>query len=285
MKSICIKLSNEKSVQYLLEQLNKFEIQDIYFSCKKFKIYYNIIVHCKEKTISQFLKSLSTTLTFFIIDLYEKSIIDNLIKSEYFYFELSERNKIANITHEDLYNIEEAVYSSSERFNEIYKTIYNYLVNNHSILLKGFIPFRLKKYFEQLLEQIDKSVNKYIIEKEYTEFISLLKIYVNSESSSCNEVHLIFIKSKPLLLDETKNIIKIDEDMIKRKYLSDISFSSNDYILNTLLNLIPKKIYIHIMNNNIDEFINTIKLIFEDRVFFCNDCSICKIYKKSHAIH
>ena len=262
MKSICIKLSNEKSVQYLLEQFNKFEIKNIYFSCKKFKIYYNVIVHYNEKNISEFLKSLSTTLTFFIIDMYEKT----------------------NITYEDLYNTEEAVYSPSERFDGIYKTIYNYFLNNHSILLKGFVPFRLKNYFEQLLEQIDKSVNKYIIEKEYTEFISLLKIYVKSEVSSCNEVHLIYINSKTLLLDENKNIIKIDENILSRKYLSDISFSSNDYILNTLLNLIPKKIYIHTMNDTTDDFINTIKLIFEDRVSFCNDCSICKIYKKSHAI-
>lgn len=284
MKSICIKLSNEKSVQYLLEQLNKFEIKNTYFSCKKFKIYYNVIVHCKEKNVSEFLKSLSTTLTFFIIDMYEKNIIDNLIKSEYFYFDISERNKIANITFEDLYNIEEAVYSPSERFGGIYKTIYDYFVNNHSILLKGFVPFRLKNYFEQLLEQIDKSVNKYIIEKEYTEFISLLRMYVKSEASSCNEVHLIYINSKTLLLDENKNIIKVDENLLNRKYLSDISFSSNDYILNTLLNLIPKKIYIHTMNDSTDEFINTIKLIFENRVSFCNDCSICKIYKKSHAI-
>ena len=284
MKSICIKLSNEKSVQYLLEQFNKFEIKNIYFSCKKFKIYYNVIVHYNEKNISEFLKSLSTTLTFFIIDMYEKNIIDNLIKSEYFYFNISERNKIANITYEDLYNTEEAVYSPSERFDGIYKAIYNYFLNNHSILLKGFVPFRLKNYFEQLLEQIDKSVNKYIIEKEYTEFISLLKIYVKSEVSSCNEVHLIYINSKTLLLDENKNIIKIDENILSRKYLSDISFSSNDYILNTLLNLIPKKIYIHTMNDTTDEFINTIKLIFEDRVSLCDDCSICKIYKKSHAI-
>ena len=78
--------------------------------------------------------------------------------------------------------------------------------------------------------------------------------------------------------------IKIDENILSRKYLSDISFSSNDYILNTLLNLIPKKIYIHTMNDTTDEFINTIKLIFEDRVSLCNDCSICKIYKKSHAV-
>lgn len=288
MKSVCIKLNNQKTaeylLEYLLEQLNNFDIDNVYFSCKKFKIYYNVIVHFKGKNIDSFTQALSQTLSFIIINLYEKNIIDSLIKSEYFYFDTSERIKISNITFEDLYDTDEAIYSPSERFNVLYKTIYKYLTSSHSLLLKGFITFRLKKYFESLLEQIDKSVNKYIVEKEYTEFISLLRMYINSESPLCNVVHLIYYNFNPILLDENKNVINIEKDQLNRKYLSDITFSSNDYTLNTLLNLVPQKINIHLLDENIDEFINTIKLIFEDRVSFCNDCSICKIYKKNHAI-
>ena len=284
MKSVCIKFINKKTAEYLLEQLNNFEIDNIYFSCRKFKTYHNVIIHFKGNNIDCFIKELSQTLSLIIIDLYEKNIIDNLIKSEYFYFENLERKKIANITFEDLYNTEEAIYNTSERFDILYKSLYSYLVSNHSLFFKGFVTFRIKKYFESLLEQIDKSVSKFIVEKEYTEFISLLRMYINTENSLCNEVHLIYYNFKPILLDEDKNIINIEEDILNRKYLSDITFSNNDYTLNTLLNLIPKKITIHLIEENIDEFINTIKLIFEDRVTFCNDCSICKTYKKSHAI-
>ena len=65
------------------------------------------------------------------------------------------------------------------------------------------------------------------------------------------------------------------------KYLSDISFSSNDYALNSLLTLLPKKIYIHLIDNVIDEFIHTLGLIFEDRAQICTDCNICRLYKNS----
>jgi len=54
--------------------------------------------------------------------------------------------------------------------------------------------------------------------------------------------------------------------------LSDISFSSNDYTLNSLLTLLPRRIYIHIIDGIEDEFINTLKLIFDNRVCICNDC-------------
>ena len=39
--------------------------------------------------------------------------------------------------------------------------------------------------------------------------------------------------------------------------------------LNSLLTLLPKEIYIHLTDNCIDEFINTLQLIFEKRVHIC----------------
>ena len=285
MKTICIKLLSQKTTKYLLEKINNIDIPDIIFSCKKFKYYYNIIIHYKGKNDTIFYKCLSMLLSKFIICYFEEEIIKNLIKFEYFYFNEFEQQRILNIVTQDLYDSEETVLSPKEREKIIYNKLYNYISSNNSVILKGFIVFRIKEYFNSLLEQIDKSVNKYIIEKEYSEFISILKLYVSSETSNCNEVHLIYNNYKSILLDENESIINVKKDMLNKKYLSDISFSSNDYILNTLLNLIPKKINIHLIDGNIDEFINTIKLIFEYNVKFCTDCSICNKYKKSHSIH
>ena len=66
--------------------------------------------------------------------------------------------------------------------------------------------------------------------------------------------------------------------MFNAQYLSDISFSSNDYALNTLLTLLPRKIEIHLIGYE-DEFINTLKLIFGTKIFICTDCNICRTYK------
>ncbi len=95
----------------------------------------------------------------------------------------------------------------------------------------------------------------------------------------CNVVHLIYSSDKSILLDELKNIIITTDNISKAKYLSDISFSSNDYTLNSLLSLLPKKLYIHLIDNNIDEFINTLKLVFDKKVELCTDCDICTLYK------
>ena len=52
----------------------------------------------------------------------------------------------------------------------------------------------------------------------------------------------------------------------------------SDYALNTLLTLLPQRIEIHLLDSE-DEFIKTVKLIFEDRVYICRECNICRTYK------
>ena len=167
----------------------------------------------------------------------------------------------------------------NKKFNSLYNNFLLYISSHKSLVLTGFINFRMQDYWNILDDVIDEAVNSYIIEKEYLEFISLLKLYINSQASLCDVVHVIYSSSDSILLDKNKNIIEDDKDVFEAKYLSDISFSSNDYTLNSLLNLLPKKIYIHLLEDYVDEFISTLQAIFENRVCICRDCNICKIYK------
>ena len=201
MKSVCIKLTSQKTTKYLLDKLNNFEIDNVYLSCKRFKMYNNIIIHYKGKNENLFIRKLSKVLSKFIINFFEETIIKNLIKSEYFYFDDIEQDKIFIIVTQDLYDNDESIFLPEERERIICNKLYKYILSSHSLVLKGFINFRIKEYLDTLLEQVDKSVNKYIVEKEYSEFISILKLYVNSENSNCNVVNLIYRNSNPILID------------------------------------------------------------------------------------
>ena len=75
------------------------------------------------------------------------------------------------------------------------------------------------------------------------------------------------------------NVLEVQKYFLDAKYLSDITFSHNDYLLNTLLHLVPKKLYVHLVEHTIDEFLNTLILIFENRVELCTDCHICELYQ------
>lgn len=279
MKSICIKTNNENQLNYLLNELDYIEIKPVIISTNKFKNYKNIIIHYKGNDTEKFIHEVSCILSCLVIDELEEKFINQLLIKNYFYFDSNERKHITEMCFEifaDDFNL-----YFDKKYNCLINDFENYLCFNKSIILTGFLNFRIKDYLSILEEVVDEAVNSFVIEKEYLEFISLLKMYINSQKSSCDVVHLIYNNESSILLDKDKNIIDVSDDIFKAKYLSDISFSSNDYALNSLLTLIPKKIYIHLINNCVDEFIHTISLIFENRVEICTDCSICQIYKNN----
>ena len=88
MKSICIKTNNQKTIEYLLDKLNDFNLKNIYYSCKNFKFYTNIIIHFTGKNTKTFLEEVSLLLADLVITLFENKIINNIIGSEYFYFDI-----------------------------------------------------------------------------------------------------------------------------------------------------------------------------------------------------
>lgn len=274
MKSICIKTNDTFVLNYIEDKLNEIDLDNIYFSCNEFKSFKNIIIHYKGKNTDIFFNKISKILSFSVIDILEHFILKKIISYNYFYFDNLEIYKILNICEETFFD--SSIFN--EKFSLLFNDFNNYITSNKSIELSGFINFRTKDYFKFLNEIVNDSVNTFIVEREYTEFISLLKMYIASQNSTCNIVHIIFLENDFVLLDEDKKIIDIDDSVFKAKYLSDITFSSNDYILNILLTLLPKKILIHLPESSTDEFIDTLQLIFEERIELCNDCSLCKLY-------
>ena len=279
MKSICIKTNNENLLDYLLNELDYIEVKPVAISKNQFKNYKNIIIHYSGNDNKKFVHEVSCILSYLVIDELEESFLKMILLKNYFYFNSTEMKHILELCYE-IFSDDFNTYFD-KKHNLLIDSFENYLITNKSIILTGFINFRIKNYMTILEDVVDEAVNSFVVEKEYLEFISLLKMYVNSQNSNCDVVHLIYNKNNSTLLDKDKNQINVSDDIFKAKYLSDISFSSNDYALNTLLTLVPKKIHIHLIDNCIDEFIHTISLIFENRVEICTDCSICKIYKNN----
>ena len=277
MKSLCIKTNDSKLLNYLLNELKNTNLKNMCFSENQFKVYKNIIIHYTGENTTLFYSKIASILSFLVIDEVEETLLKRLLIQNYFYFDYNEKEKILDICFDILSDDFNNLFD--KKFKILYDIFYEFISNNKMIILNGFINFRLKKYLSILDDVTCQAVNSFVIEKEYLEFISLLKLYINSQEYGCDVVHIIFSSTESILLD--KNLIVVTDDIFKAKILSDITFSSNDYILNSLLTLLPKKIYIHLIDNFIDEFINTLELIFENRIHLCTDCDICTLYKNN----
>ena len=275
MKSFCIKTNNKDIINYLLKNLDNSHCKDIYYINKKFKYYENVIIHYIGKNISNFTDILSDILTSCILFYYEPILVKRIINYNYFYFDEIDKKTIKEKCCNHIQNSENENYKLRKK--EIKKQVLHYIDNNKSMILDGFVNFRLKKYLFTLDKVVDATVKEYVIEREYNEFISLLQMYINSKQPNCHLLHLIYINGESIILDEEKNTVNLEDNIFNAKYLSDISFYSNDYALNVLLTLLPERIELHLIGCK-DEFIDTLQRIFNDRLFICTNCNICKTY-------
>lgn len=256
------------------EELNRIDlyISDTFglnnIEIKKYDDRITFIFEDFDKSCNEF----SLWLSSLIINLYERKFIKKIIKKNYFYFDPEEQEQISDISSSI---IDE---NSQSKKDLVFISVYDYIKSNSQMILEGFIIFRLKDYLEVLDYLVDLSVNSFIINREYDKFITLLRDYIKQEPSKIDIIHLVYLNQEAILLDKNKSQIPIDDNILDAKYLSDISFSNNDYVLNTILNLVPNKLYVHILNEE-DEFLTTLKKIFQDKITLCYNCEICNFYR------
>ncbi len=274
MKSFCIKNNSDKILNYLLSEINSLNIENVYVSQNSFKLYKNVIVHYMGNDEKHFIYELSNVLMNCIMKFYEKNIVKRVVNCDFFYFEPKEKSIIYNNCYELL---DENNNEFEKRKEKIWECLVDYISEHKFFILDGFVNFRLFEYYSLIEECVDMAVNKYIIDKEYKEFIELLRGYVTSQKNRAGTIHVIYSNAEPILMDDRQNILVYDNQFEHPKYLSDITFSSKDYCLNALLNLLPKKIIIHMLVEE-DEFVESLKLIFQNRLMICKECSICKTF-------
>ncbi len=159
MKSICIKSFSEEKINFLIEQFEKIPI-NIYLSNYKFKIFENLIIHYIEKDyIDEFYEIVSLVIKRAIEEFYEADFIKHTIEKNYFYLSTIERSYIYEITKKVLELPDDKIGNKNLLLKN---SIKSYLLENKSIVLEGFVNFRIKEYKELVERIIEVSVISYL---------------------------------------------------------------------------------------------------------------------------
>lgn len=224
--------------------------------------------------------NVSNALTDYIIKKYEEKLIGRIINSNYCYFNSVERREILNAALKIIRNDEKNILNSLfliRRRNIIFKNLMEYFEGSNSLILDGFVNFRLKDYMKDLEEVVDKAVDDFLMEREYREFIRLLRYFVDIQEPKFATIHVVVnYENKYTLLDESKR--EITNECI-REFVNEISegeVNYDDLLVSSLITLAPQRIVIH-SNSQFrnKELLETIKNVFIGKVFLCSCCEIC----------
>ncbi|MBD7910098.1 MULTISPECIES: putative sporulation protein YtxC [Clostridium] len=158
----------------------------------------------------------------------------------------------------------------ANKVNSIIEKIKYCIEENKMININGFITFRMRELREDIEDIIDKVVEKYMVEKEYKEFIKLLKYFVDIQESKIQEVNIeINSTGGYKITDEYGNDIfsSFLRDLSECKL--GIDASVEDIVISGLITNAPNHIVIQGKEDCTNkEFIDTITNVFGDRVTF-----------------
>ncbi|MBU5427324.1 putative sporulation protein YtxC [Tissierella pigra] len=164
--------------------------------------------------------------------------------------------------------------------NKINEEILNHIIENNHIIIDGFMNFRLRRYIYILDISIEKSIGEFEVEKEYQEFMNMLKYFVDVQEPKYELVNVIIKNNDYFLLDQDNNIIEngLLEYTPEEEFYKDISKA--DLLVSSLIVISPLKIKIHIEEGEEEELISVISKVFGDKIEFCHGCEKCEIKTK-----
>ncbi|OAT79456.1 putative sporulation protein YtxC [Desulfotomaculum copahuensis] len=215
-----------------------------------------------------------------ILGQWEKFLLRDIIRENYYFFNEDERRDIFNYATQYTGHDGEGrsmVYQLHRRCR-VRKKIDEFLGQNNQIVLEGFIRFRLKEYMEELQEAVDRAVDEFLLEREYKEFVQLLKYFVEIQEPRVDMVHVLVSSGGVFqLLDEQKQVINSDylEGFILDVVKNEISY--DDLLISALITLAPGQIVYHTGGGGMqDSTLETIKSVFSGRVCECTGCELCR---------
>ncbi|MGE5633506.1 MAG: putative sporulation protein YtxC [Caulobacteraceae bacterium] len=241
----------------------------------------NIITRLTDKKIyEEFKYILSKVLTEVIIDHYEMRLIKKIAKANYFY--LSERERASVVETATRLLKEEKMmqpggFYKATRRSKIMKSILDYLSVEDEINIEGFVNFRLSSYMNELNEVIERALEIYIAEREYNEFIKLLRYFVDIQECKMDVIHLCQSQDgRYIIYDTNKNRVNSEYFDDLRAEVAEDNINYDDLLISTLITISPNKIIIHHVEDfKNKELVQTIMNVFAERITICNNCEIC----------
>jgi len=226
------------------------------------------------------MKRLKHLLAFELADMitqeYEEQSLSAYIEAAHPYFLPGERQKI-------LHSARLAVQKTppAQRAHYIENRLYSFLADSERLSLEGFVNFRLKEYRTLLKKAATAAVDVYLAQREYEEFITLLKLFVNTQDPRETALHVVAQPdgSYYLLNAEGEKLHPMFEETFGAG--SAYALTEDDRLLSTLITLSPEEITFHqIENLQNARLLETVMKVFSGRVHVCEMCTICKNEKE-----
>lgn len=231
-----------------------------------------------KETIITIKNAIANCIADIIVEEWEARLIRKIIRDNYFYYNEEEKQSILKKAKEILNPDSFSSYHRELRREKVMEKIQKYLDLHQDFVLEGFINFRLKEYQDELEQTVNSAVDEFMLEKEYLEFIRLLKYFVDIQEPRVDKVKIIFSKQEAFkLLDGEDKALKHDCLEGLMADLIENEINHDDLLISALITLAPREVELHLEEGmGTGDTVKTIQNVFGKRVSKCPGCKLCR---------
>lgn len=222
---------------------------------------------------------IANALTDVIVDDWQQDTLRRVLGRRFHCFQDAEKEKIVELASAKLLQKDAGPNSKLYRVarkSRVRESLSSYLSNKNEINLDGFLHFRLRSYWEELEDVIYLSIDQYLNEKEYREFIQLLRYFVEIMEPRHDLVHVILCgRDGFAILDQQGHILQADALTNEFKLQSGYA-DQDDLLISGLLSVAPREIILHV--GTFQEHLQLMEMlrqVFSPRIKFCRSCDYC----------
>lgn len=165
---------------------------------------------------------------------------------------------------------------SVNRKTSLVTQILSCLDHNAVFDIEGFLRFRAHEYKNAVSRAVEYALDEYVIEKEYLDFILLLKQFVDSQKPRLEWLHVGMTPQGKFQLYNNEGV-KVTHQFLEDYQLDNVhELGYEDLLVSALIAVAPRQITLHIRYEGYKDTLNTIRGVFGDRVRDCQGCSLCE---------
>lgn len=167
-------------------------------------------------------------------------------------------------------------YSGSETSCEretIADLVAEYLQEYDDLHIEGFVRFRLRDYYQDLVDCARQVIDDYEVEKERAELIGFLKEFVVGQSSDKRIVHVLpdTLRAFRIVDDQGREIECGYPGEYELHEVDQGEIDTEELLIASLITAVPGQVVFHMLWDRMDMILE----VFAGRVRFCPGCERC----------
>lgn len=236
------------------------------------------VVRCSTRRRLRCLRVIAQAMARAVIELWEPELLGHLLQRRYGMADGSER---ADVVAGARLHLERGPYGPAlyrqARIAAVAAPLLEALVEHGGFHVDGMLTFRLGRYVGSLEEALGHAVDDHLLEREYAEFIRLLRCFVAAQSPRTDRVDLVIEGACFRLFDRDGQPMQVEAVPTLELESMEAAINYEDVLISALIAAAPTRIVVHALGPHSSQHVESVWRVFEARVEHCirSRCGLC----------